>query len=155
MSSIHTGSGEASPTPTVPQSVPSEEQKGLDFTTSPKTQVFPFYGHGSGKLSKIKCGYEIIKARCLSKLPNPGVIPSNGPFGPFQGIRTIADSCVPDMSNFHPVEYLGTTVLVSETSYGYFVKPTRHHFKSEFEIFFGFGCGNNGYSSERVIFVPK
>lgn len=49
----------------------------------------------------------------------------------------------------------GTNVKVCETRFGYYVKPTKPHNKSQFEEFFEFGRGNAEYNGERTIFVPK
>ena len=42
-----------------------------------------------------------------------------------------------------------------ETNYGFYIQPTERHYKFQFEDFFGFGCGNIGYDSNRTIFVSK
>lgn len=47
-----------------------------------------------------------------------------------------------------------TTVNVQETNYGIFVSPTERHYKQQFESFFGFGCGNSGFSYDRTVFIP-
>uniref|UniRef100_A0A6C0J434 Uncharacterized protein n=1 Tax=viral metagenome TaxID=1070528 RepID=A0A6C0J434_9ZZZZ len=73
--------------------------------------------------------------------------------------RVIADNCSPENATYYPIEQsLGTTatnLLISETKYGYYVKPTEPYYKYEFEKFFGFGRGNAGFYKQRVIFVPK
>lgn len=48
-----------------------------------------------------------------------------------------------------------TKIKFLETDYGYYVQPTQRHYKLQFEMFFGFGCGNMGYDPNRTIFVPK
>lgn len=83
-----------------------------------------------------------------------------GPFGSNQTYRVVADDCpLPPANTFKPVEtYFGSTttvVLVSETKYGYYVRPTCNHYRLQFEDYFGFGLSNQGYTPHRVIFVPK
>jgi hypothetical protein len=50
---------------------------------------------------------------------------------------------------------LNHSVYVSENNWGYFIRPVSRFGKLEFEIFFGFGSCNLGYSDKRTIFIPK
>lgn len=48
-----------------------------------------------------------------------------------------------------------TIVKYKESPYGYYVQPTKPHFKYGFEEFFGFGCGNYGFDENTTVFVGK
>lgn len=75
-------------------------------------------------------------------------------------LRIIADNCwQPEPNTYEPVQKkfgsTETTVMVSETQFGWYIKPTVPHYKYQFEDFFGFGHGNLGFHKGRTMFVPK
>ena len=45
------------------------------------------------------------------------------------------------------------SVLVREIPIGYLVRPDGHCFKFQYETYFGFGCGNLGYTATRTALV--
>lgn len=51
--------------------------------------------------------------------------------------------------------YDPVTVAVAEVPGGYLVKPKAPHYKSQFEVFFGFDGGNLGFNKQRCVFIPN
>ena len=47
------------------------------------------------------------------------------------------------------------TVSVAKVPFGYLVRPKEPHYTHQFETFFGLGCGNLGFSTERTVFVSN
>jgi hypothetical protein len=48
-----------------------------------------------------------------------------------------------------------TTVRYWETACGYYIQPTGKYYKSQFELFFGFGIGNAYFDADKTVYVPK
>lgn len=98
---------------------------------------------------------------CVKARMSPRTHLSTPFYGPSKDNRIIASDLPwkPSEDSYQPVKQgfgsTQTTVLVSETRLGWFIKPTQPHYKYQFEDYFGFGHCNTGYTGTRVIFAPR
>lgn len=69
---------------------------------------------------------------------------------PINNLKISEDEFIKYNASFGSKE---TSLLIYETDYGYFIKPSEYVARHEFELIFGFT--GYGYNKDKVLFYPK
>lgn len=68
-------------------------------------------------------------------------------------VQNVPHNCEAQMTQHKFGDFV--TIKYYETTRGYYVQPTCKHYTRQFELFFGFGCMNEGYDDNKTIYVSK